>query len=227
MEKKIEKKAEEESKNSCLFGDSKILLADGRWKEVRHLRSGDVIVDRYLAPQKVITVNFTYLGDPQKVITVNFTYLGDRPLYSFNGEKKPLFTPEHQFFTSSQPESRTSVVSLKLLYDENPQIRGEKVEAMDYASTTVLTLDGKTDEIQEVQVSVEEHTEYEEETKVYFLLVTGEKVMRVYVKLDDDKKFPVSASSHSKTVNYHAMKIKTLWEFMAKMDIYPEGLFSF
>ena len=229
----------QKASSSCLFGDSNILLADGRWKEIRYLRSGDVIVDRYLAPQRVIAVNFTYLGE--------------RPLYSFNGKKEPLFTPEHQFYTSLKPDSSTSVVSLKLLYDENPQMRGENVEEMGSGNTVALNFDRATGEIQEVKVFVKEHTEYGKETKVYFMLVTGDgsyiadryvakheipdftkrpltnvcmaKVIQVYVKLDDDKKFPVSHSSCTETVGYHAKKIKILWEIIAEIDIYPEGYY--
>ena len=234
MEKEIEAIAKSSS-SSCLLGDSQILLANGCWKEIRHLTSSDVIVDRYLSPQKVITVNFSYLGN--------------RSLYSFNGEKKPLFTPEHQFFTSLHPDASTSVVSLKLLYEENPQMRGANVEAMIPTGTTVLKLDYTTGKIQQTKVSVEEHTGYNKETKVYFLLVTGDgsyiadgyaskhelpdftkrpltnacmaKVMQMYVKLDN--KFPVSFTSYTKIVEYHVKKIKMLWEFMIEMDVNLEG----
>ena len=209
------------------------MLADYSEKKVSDLRVDDYILNRYLQPQKVIGVNYSYLQE--------------RSMYQF-ADDGPIFTPEHQFFTELD-KSTTVVASLKTLFNENPQLDGEDVKEM-RNKETVLKYDTLSQQIQEHEIFLVEHKNFSPETKVYFIEVGGEgsyivnnyvakhelphfikrpftnlcyaKLLKIYKKLDERKKFSVSLEG-SKQIKKHVEKIKTLWEFIVEVKIDMQG----
>ena len=226
-------KTEASSRTSCLHGNTKVLLANYKEKKVSELKSNDQILDRYLRPQKIIGINCSYLQE--------------RSMYQF-GDDGPIFTPEHQFFTSLD-KSTTVVASLETLFHENPQLDGEDIKEM-RNEETVLRYNSLSQQIQEHNIFLVEHKNLSPKTKVYFIEVGGEgsyiannyvakhelpyfikrpftnmcyaKVLQIYKKLDERKKFSVSLEG-SKQIKNHVEKIKTLWEFIVEFKIDMQG----
>ena len=226
-------KTEASSRTSCLLGNTKVLLANYTEKNVSELKLNDQILDRYLQPQKIIGVNYSYLQE--------------RSMYQF-ADDGPIFTPEHQFFTELG-KSTTVVASLKKLFNENPQLDGEDIKEM-RNEETVLMYNTLSQQIQEHEIFLVEHKNFSPETKVYFIEVSGEgsyiannyvakhelphfikrpftnlcyaKVLQIYKKLNERKKFSVSLEG-SKQIKKHVEKIKTLWEFIVEFKIDMQG----
>ena len=218
---------------SCLHGDTKILLADYSEKNVSDLRVDDYILNRYLQPQKVIGINFSYLQE--------------RNMYQF-GDDGPLFTADHQFYTVLD-KSTTIVVSLKFLLGENPQLDGEDIQEIKNGDT-VLKYDTLTQCIKENEIFLKEHKYYPPETKVYFVEVSGDgsyiaqnyiakhelpdfrkfpftnicfkKVLEIYKKLHEEKKFSISLEG-SLQIKKHVNNIKALWQCITEFNINMEG----
>ena len=226
-------KTEATSRISCLHGNTKVLLANYTEKKVSELKLNDQILDRYLRPQKIIGLNCSYLQE--------------RSMYQLSDDG-PIFTPDHQFFTALD-KSTTVVASLKMLFNENPQLDGEDIKEMQNGET-VLRYDTLSQQIQEHKIFLVEHKNFLPETKVYFIEVGGEgsyiannyvakhelphfikrpftnlcyaKVLQIYKKLDERKKFSVSLEG-SKQIKKHVEKIKTLWEFIVEFNIDMQG----
>ena len=231
-DEKIKTKAEDRSK-SCLHENTKILLANKTMKKICEIKVNDQILDRYLQPQKVIGINYTYLGD--------------RNMYQFANDG-PLFTADHQFYTSMDT-STTVVASLEVLLKENPQLVGEDIKEMRNGSS-VLRYETLSEEIQHEEIFLKEYESFEAEAKVYFMEVSGDgsyiadnyvakhelpdlakypltnicyaKVLQIYKKLDKERKFPVSLQG-SKLIHNNVMKIKTLWKFIVEFDVDMQG----
>ena len=224
---------------SCFLGTTRIILANGKQKYISQLQTSDIIIDKYM--------------NPQKVIGVNYSYLGKRNLYSF-GINGPMFTPEHQFCISLDKET-TVVVSLEVLHKENPQLQSDDIQEI-VPGTNILQLNMQSNLFDQTPIHVTENSGYMEETKVYFLEVTGDgsyiatgdglqgyvakhelpnfvkspftnicigQIINIYKKLDADKRFAVSYLSHSRTIPYHVDNILKLWSFMTEFNVYPEG----
>ena len=209
------------------------MLADYSEKNISDLSVDDYILSRYLQPQKVIGINFSYLQE--------------RNMYQF-GDDGPLFTADHQFYTVLDKPA-TIVVSLKVLLGENPQLDGEDIQEMKNGDT-VLKYDNLTQCIKEHEILLKEHKYYPPETKVYFVEVSGDgsyiaqnyvakhelpdfrkfaytnicfgKVLEIYKKLDKEKKFPVSLEG-SLQIKNHVSKIKALWQCVTEFNVNMEG----
>ena len=188
----------------------------------------DEILDRYLQPQKVIGINYTYLQD--------------RNMYQFANDG-PLITADHQFYTAMDT-STTVVASLEVLLKENPQLVGED------NGGSVLRYETLSQEIQNKEIFLMEHKGFKAETKVYFMEVSGDgsyiadsyvakhelpdftkypftnicyaKVLQIYKKLNKERKFPASLEG-SKLIKSSAMKIKTLWKFIVEFEVDMQG----
>ena len=224
---------------SCFLGTTRIILASGEQKYISQLQTSDIIIDKYM--------------NPQEIIGVNYTYLGKRNLYSF-GKNGPMFTSEHQFCISLDKET-TVVVSLAALHKENPQLQSDDIQEI-VPGTKILQLNMQSNIFEQTSIHVTEHSGYMEETKVYFLEVTGDgsyivtgdglqgyvakhelpnfvktpftnicigQIINIYKKLDEDKRFALSYLNHSRTIPYHVDNVLKLWSFMTEFNVYPEG----
>ena len=231
--KYIKDEAEKRTSESCLHENTKILLANKTMKKICEIKVNDQILDRYLQPQKVIGINYTYLQD--------------RNMYQFANDG-PLFTADHQFYTSMDT-STTVVASLEVLLKENPQLDGEDIKEMRNGDS-VLRYETLSQEMQHEEIFLKEYKSFETETKVYFMEVSGDgsyiadnyvakhelpdftkypltnicyaKVLQIYRKLDKERKFHVSLEG-SRLINNNVMKIKTLWKFIVEFDVDMQG----
>ena len=168
-------------------------------------------------------------------------------MYQFANDG-PLFTADHQFYTSMDT-STTVVASLEVLLKENPQLVGEDIKEMRNGSS-VLRYETLSEEIQNEEIFLKEYESFEAEAKVYFMEVSGDgsyiadnyvakhelpdlakypltnicyaKVLQIYKKLDKERKFPVSLQG-SKLIHNNVMKIKTLWKFIVEFDVDMQG----
>ena len=226
-------KSAKEKTRACLHGNTKILLANNTWKKISDLKPNEMIVDKDLQPQKILVINYTYLQG--------------KSLYQF-ADDGPLFTADHQFF-SSLGSTTTAVASLRYLLQGNPQLEGEDIIEMKNGGT-VLRYNVTLKKMEEAEIILTESKDFPLHEKVYFLEVTGDgsyvadnyiakhelpdfrrrpftnicfaQVLQIYNKTKEKKKVSLSLEGFNSILK-HVKRIKALWEFIVEFGDQMEG----